>query len=375
MKKVGLLTFHASHNYGSMLQNYALQQTLIKLGFYPETINLRTETQKEIYNFFAPFSQMRDKKHAVRKLIFYPWKKQLDKKYRLFEEFLNKELNLSREVQSYDEIKELSYYDEYIVGSDQCWNVNADDFDWAYFLGFIPDKYRRISYAVSMGPNPSESIKVRKEISYKIAMELKKFTAISVRDENTRNVISEIEKNKHSIEVHVDPTLLLSSEEWESKMPKERLIKEPYVFFYNPYWRADAFEQAYELGKLTSLKVVTSVPNMIGLFKYPSFEKVFETGPWEFLNLVKNADYVIGGSFHLIVFCVLFHKRFVAVNGMNDSRVSQLLKSIGLENYASKDGDVKAVLNQLSSIDFAKAKSWRLMEEQRSIEYLKNYLL
>ena len=96
-------------------------------------------------------------------------------------------------------------------------------------------------------------------------MKLKNFTAISVRDENTWNVISEIETYKHNVEVHVDPTLLLSSEEWLSKMPRERLIKEPYVFFYNPYWRADAFERAYELGKLTGLKVVISVPNMIGL--------------------------------------------------------------------------------------------------------------
>ncbi len=374
MKKVGILTFHASHNYGSMLQNYALQQVLIKLGYYPETINLRTETQKEIYNFFAPYSQMHDKKHIIRKLIFYPWKKQLDKKYCLFEEFLNNELNLSREVNSYEEIKELPYYDEYLVGSDQCWNVDADDFNLAYFLDFIPEKYRRLSYAVSMGPCPSKSIYAKSELSDKIAMELKNFTAISVRDENTRNVISEIETNKHNIEVHVDPTLLLSNEEWELNMPKERLIKEPYVFFYNPYWRADAFEQAYKLGKLTGLKVVTSVPNMIGLLKYPSFEKSFETGPWEFLNLVKNADYVIGGSFHLIVFCILFHKRFIAVNGMDDSRVSQLLKSIGLESYASKDGDVKVVLGRLDSIDFSKSDNWRLMETKRSIAYLKNNL-
>lgn len=374
MNKVGILTFHAAHNYGSMLQNYALQQTLIKMGYYPETINLRTDVQKEIYNFFEQFSKMQDKKHMPRKIIFYPWKRQLEKKYRLFEDFLKNELNLSREVSCYDELKELPFYDQYIVGSDQCWNVDADDFDWSFFLDFVPDKYRRISYAVSMGPNPSGSIRARSDLSDKIARELKKYSAISVRDEKTKSIISEIETNKH-IDVHVDPTLLLSSDEWESKMQKERIIKEPYVFFYNPYWRADAFDQAYQLGKLTGLKVVTSVPNMIGLLKYPSFEKAFETGPWEFLNLVKNADYVIGGSFHLIVFCVLFHKRFVAVNGMNDSRVSQLLKSIGLENYASKDGDVKAVLNQLSSIDFAKAESWRLMEAQRSIEYLKNNLL
>lgn len=46
MKKVGIITFHASHNYGSMLQAYALQQVIIGMGFDCEIINFRTKRQK-----------------------------------------------------------------------------------------------------------------------------------------------------------------------------------------------------------------------------------------------------------------------------------------------------------------------------------------
>ena len=106
--KIGILTFHAAHNYGSMLQNYALQQVLIKLGHQPETINLRTELQKEIYDFFLPFCKMKDKKHIARRIIFRPWKKSLLKKYQLFERFLSNELSLSKEIGEYSQLNELS---------------------------------------------------------------------------------------------------------------------------------------------------------------------------------------------------------------------------------------------------------------------------
>lgn len=49
MKKVGIITFHAAHNYGSMLQAYALQQVILNMGYQCEIINFRTERQKNIY--------------------------------------------------------------------------------------------------------------------------------------------------------------------------------------------------------------------------------------------------------------------------------------------------------------------------------------
>ena len=69
---------------------------------------------------------------------------------------------------------------------------------------------------------------------------------------------------------------------------------------------------------------------MVALVKRMKFEKYFESGPKEFLNLVKNADYVVGRSFHLMVFCAIFHKKFIAIDGMGDSRISELLRKTGL---------------------------------------------
>lgn len=137
MKHIGIITFHAAHNYGSLLQNYALQQTLLNIGCKPITINLRTERQKEQYSPFKPFSQLIDKKRVVLSLAFWPWKKHLKNKAMLFEKFLADDLALTEECSNAEDIKALPSYDVYIAGSDQCWNVRAKDFDWSYFLGFV----------------------------------------------------------------------------------------------------------------------------------------------------------------------------------------------------------------------------------------------
>ena len=49
MKKVGIITFHAAYNYGSMLQAYALQQVILSMGYDCEIINFRSPAQKRQY--------------------------------------------------------------------------------------------------------------------------------------------------------------------------------------------------------------------------------------------------------------------------------------------------------------------------------------
>lgn len=372
--KVGILTFHAAHNYGSMLQNYALQHILKELGYEPETINLRTSTQKELYDFFMPSCRMRVKKHIVRKLMFYPWKKSLEEKQKKFEDFLYKEVQLSPEIGEYKDIKKLPLYDAYIIGSDQCWNIDADDFDWSYFLDFVPNGVTRLSYAISMGPNPYASLDAHKQLVGKIACELEKFKGVSVRDNDTKSVVDQVTNSKIKAEIHVDPTLLLTKEDWEKRMNQEKIVQEPYIFFYNPYWIDDVFEQANEFGKITGLRVVVSLPNVIGLVRYPQFKNVFAVGPWEFLNLVKNATYVVGRSFHLIAFSIIFQKKFVAIDGMGDSRIRQLLIATNLEQCASHAGSIRDVVSKIEEIDFSESFSWLNAEYIRSTTWLKDKL-
>lgn len=371
MKKIGILTFHAAHNYGSLLQNFALQRTLVSLGYSPITINLRTAQQKEQYSPFKPFSELIDKKRFLLTLAYLPWKKQLLQKAKLFEEFLKTELILTEEVSSETEFNSLPLFDAYIAGSDQIWNVYAKDFCWSYFLDFVGKDTTKISYAASMGTSPMQLLSDPQRAE-KVSKLLIDFDAISVREEKTRNVVEKLTGKE--AKVLVDPTLLLDSQEWSKHISEKPLKRGGYVLLYNPYYLPDVYCQAKILSALTGLPVVTTNINIKGIIHGKGIEKKLDVGPWEFLNLVKNASYVIGRSFHLLAFACIFNKKFIAVNGMGDSRLNNLLTLTGMQGCATSDGDVNTALKANDDIDWNKVNAAISQERKKSLEFLQNSL-
>ncbi len=351
--KIGILTFHGAHNYGSMLQNYALQQAIKQLdgSLQPVTINLRNKAQDDMYNIFKPFREFQDKRRYLFKIIMSPWRKQLERKQQLFEEFLSENISLTPLVRTGNEIPDIDDITTYITGSDQIWNFTAHDFDWSYLLDFVADDsdIKRISYAPSMGPKPSIDTLSADE-KKKAEKLLKKFTAISVRESKTADVIKELGKLNCLPLVLPDPTLLLTAETWADIARKPAGLKaEKYIFLYNPYFLPEVYEQAKEASRITGLKVITSTLAPKTILPSKDFMKILEVGPREFLYLVKNAEYVIGRSFHVAVFAMIFQKKFIAVEGMNDSRLGNFLKEINMERCATLQGNVKVVLKNLDS--------------------------
>lgn len=149
MKKVGIITFHASHNYGSMLQAYALQQTVLRLGCECEIINLRTQLQRKIYSPFFMYKGWAKKLKALR----YPRLAIEDiKKHQKFEQFLHEKYILSPHTYTTaEELKNANLdYDCYISGSDQIWNTSCADFLTSYFFDFVKHG-KRIAYAPVWG--------------------------------------------------------------------------------------------------------------------------------------------------------------------------------------------------------------------------------
>lgn len=351
--KIGILTFHGAHNYGSMLQNYALQQAIKQFdgSLQPVTINLRNKAQDDMYNIFKPFREFQDKRRYLFKIIMSPWRKQLERKQQLFEEFLSENISLTPLVRTGNEIPDIDDITTYITGSDQIWNFTAHDFDWSYLLDFVADDsdIKRISYAPSMGPKPSIDTLSADE-KKKAEKLLKKFTAISVRESKTADVIRELGKLNCLPLVLPDPTLLLTAETWADIARKPAGLKaEKYIFLYNSYFLPEVYEQAKEASRITGLKVITSTLAPKTILPSKDFMKILEVGPREFLYLVKNAEYVIGRSFHVAVFAMIFQKKFIAVEGMNDSRLGNFLKEINMERCATLQGNVKVVLKNLDS--------------------------
>lgn len=327
--KIGIITFHASFNYGSMLQAWALQSYLESLRHQVEIINYRSKYQKSIYYKPFDFSSKYSILSSFKRLLFYPSSlRPLYKKWYLFNDFLHSNLNITKEYNTLAELKNENFnYDLVITGSDQIWNTNTPDSGDAYFANFINPNIKKIAYAPSFGPYP-ENI----DANY-ICKQLANYDAVSVREEKGRDFLLE-KRICDNVEVVCDPTLLLNAEDYESLIDEKPLIEGEYIFFYTPVGLPlEYFKIADELAERFQLPVFTErayYPKDIASFKH--IHNYPNVGPAEFLNLLKNATCVCGGSFHLQVFSILFKKNFYCINGDKDSRTNNLLNKLHLED-------------------------------------------
>lgn len=327
---IGIITFHASFNYGSMLQAYALQTYLMRLGHKVEIVNLRTKRQKAGYPKPLSIQSLHTIKLSVERLMLNSASIQpLYKKWHLFNDFLNQRLNITREFNTIDQLKETDFhFDVLITGSDQIWNTNAFDFSEAYFGSFVGEDTRKIAYAPSMGPNP-ESLNV----DY-IRELIKDFKAVSVREKRSKDFL---EKNNiyHPVELVVDPTMLLERNDYESIIDSKPLVEGKYIFYYTPGGvRHEFLSEASKIGHEMGLPIICDnyySPQDLKL--YDNVRPYGKAGPLEFLKLIRNAEYVCGASFHLMVFSLIFNKKFGCMNGDVDSRMNNLMRLAGAEDH------------------------------------------
>lgn len=324
--KIGIITFHAAFNYGSMLQAYAMQTFLERQGHQVEIINFRPEIQKKAYSKPLKWNNKGNIILSFKRLLFTPIEVcKLYKKWNLFNSFLHKYLNLSKEYNSIDElIKDDIGIDLLITGSDQIWNTNAFDFSEVYFGNFLNSDIPKIAYAPSMGPSPeTQDVKYLKKL-------LQGYRAVSVREERTKQFIEDYGIFKN-VEIVLDPTMLLDGCDYDLLYGKEPLIKEDYIFYYTPGGARHEFLQIAEnIGEKYNLPVIVENSYTPGdLKRYKHIKAYAAVGPSEFLNLVKNSKVVCGASFHLMVFAVLFNKKFFCINGDVDSRLNNLMKITG----------------------------------------------
>lgn len=344
--KIGILTFHAPHNYGSMLQNWALQHVLSQMfGGTVETINLRIEEQKRM--FFNPIGK--PGKRTVLQFFKHPrnfigntikWYK--------FEKFIKEDLLLSNnEYISWEKLSidlKTEPYDAIICGGDQIWNLTCEDFSEAYFLPMKFKHTKKLSYSPSLGGYFSliESHHLFESLKRWIS----DFDVLTVREKDSAEYLSKI-LNKEVMDAP-DPTLLLNADDYNPLISGKPLIEGNYMLYYTPYPSPEAEKVAIEAAKRLGIRIITSngTDSMDGrIYQHNN------VGPKEFLNLVKHANYICGKSFHLLVFSLLFHKRFSIIDGNRDSRMKMLLENCGINGgYIDHEQPDYSVLSE--TIDY-----------------------
>lgn len=377
MKKVGIITFHKSLNYGSAMQAWALSYYIKELGYDVKIIDYTPNNYSDYYSMFWKPTSLGNIKSDILHLAWLPFLKRREKGY---SEFTKNHLPISEK--KYKENEEISDFvsdkDIMLCGSDQIWNPLARDFSMNFFLSNCTCK-RKISYAPSIGNRRLEDAN-DPDLIRKCLLD---FDYISVREQSGADNINEFLNGEKKAEVVLDPTLLLKASDYNEITCKRRINK-PYIFFYSVWYNPSAVRSALVLSKKYRLPIYTMMSgrgnsilfkNMFNI-KFPPLDG----GPSGFLSMIRNAKYVVTDSFHGTAFSVIFEKKFVAINNKNsdgtlknDTRICNLLNVLDLESRYLTEEDVKE-FDIDSEINYTSVTNKRLNEAEKSKDFLKRAL-
>lgn len=367
--KIGILTFHKSINYGSVLQCWALRDILVKHGYDVEVIDYEPDSYHQLYGLY----QKGHTKHNINVFFVSYW---IKRQNNLFAQFREEKLNLSKEKYKSDsDFTSLNKYDVIICGSDQIWNLKALDCDPIYFLPFHADG-RKVAYAVSLNDATYKEEKANDDLRKAIL----DFDYLSVREKSGTDKLENFIDHQKKVDTCLDPTLLHKKADFDT-IASNRVEKEPYIFLYNVWSGNDGFEAASRLSKRLNLPVYTGFMGrtLKSVFKVEKngikVEKKY-TSPSDYVSLIKNAEWVVTDSFHGTAFSLIFEKNFISVNEKmpdgslkNDERLTNILGQLGLlERYITVD-DVDTIdINK--TIDFRTVTNKRMKMADESVNKL-----
>jgi hypothetical protein len=366
--KIGILTFHFAHNYGAMLQSYALSTVLRMHGYDAEIIDYRVSYIYDIYERFS-FKGLYDfyLRHGENKLIAtlksiknYRKKRHKDQKWYKFENFLTNILVKSIRIYTIDTINKMSY-DVLFFGSDQIWNDSlTGNLDPCYFGVGLKKSIKKISYAASTGHNTISVDKWNVFSEY-----IKNLDIISVREEGFSEYLSQ-----HLVSncLVADPIFLLNESDWDeiAIVPNQNDYILTYSFSEGPLF----FENAYRFSKKLQKGLVCITYKKMDL---PSdVIQINNCGPQEFLGFFKNSDIVLTNSFHGTAFSILYNKQFVCVAPQKRrERVESLVKRFGLVDCLIEENDV---FDDIPTIDYHSVNLILSQYRKNSLNFIFNSL-
>ncbi len=364
--KIAIITINDNNNYGNRLQNYALQQFL-KSGFcnvdsiwYSEKensiLNKKIWTWKSIIKYIINKGNFRDyvNKYYLRDVL---------RTYNI-RKFTRKYINTKYDFTIKEDLD--NEYDYFIVGSDQVWNPNfwygKEINSIARFLKFT-SKEKRISYAASIA---IPKIPKDKEQFFKDS--LNEMKSISMREKAGADLVKDL--TGREVSVVVDPTILLSKEEWQKiELKSEWYSGEKYIL---TYFLGNPSPVIEKIAKKNNWKIY----NLMDKDNFDLYTSRVE----EFVYLINHAQLVVTDSFHASVFSILMNTPFLVVNrqeiGMADmtSRIETLMELFGYQDRYIINGECKLSENEILYMDFSNVKSIQEREIKRSTEYMKKAL-
>lgn len=337
--KIGILTFHRAHNYGAVLQCFALQVFLRNQGYKAKVVDYNNRDLWRCYDWYNPDEfryAISSPRKAVKRCfkLLVKWYKRIPRFYS-FTRFQNHQLDLC----PVSEIVKRPF-DLILIGSDQVWNTSiTHGFDPYYWGQFNRPPHTRVAtYAASLRGRWEDRHQptVRKY--------LQSLNAVSVREMSLLNTVIELFPKINPVVVP-DPVLLFSAQEWERFAIKPR-ISVPYVFFYQAMDSERTYEMSEEIARRMGKRLIVLSANVNG--RNSSICR--GASPFEFIGWIKNADLVVTSSYHATAFSIVFQKEFYCIdlNLGEDNRLKDLLSTLGLENrFIGSIDDINSSVTKL----------------------------
>lgn len=319
--KIALMTWFSYYNYGTQLQAISLYNTLSQYGDvdiirYTPGLGRKPLTISNILP--RSLHKLNKNDHDVLQTL----------SSEKINHFRDKYITYSKKSQTKQELDALNdKYDAFVCGSDQIWSPL--NFDPHYYLDFVKDPRKLIAYAPSMGVEHIDD----GQISEQIRLLSSRFISLSVREESGAKILRRFGENPL---VTVDPTMLLTSEQWdayESGLGKG----ENYLLMYFLRYNKEHIQSAYTIAEQKHLKV-RIIPVVYGQLRDDNSINS-GLGPNDFISLFKNAAYICTDSFHGTIFSLIYNKSFTTYERFRsnekinqNSRIYNLLGSVDLDN-------------------------------------------
>lgn len=382
MKPIGLVTCYFHHNYGSMLQAYATEMIVQQMGLPFQTIACK-----------APINYMQENKflYIVKKLLIADWKMRLGKmkierakkenpmfaknweiRNKAFNQFAETFFHVSPYSKNRKELTKMAEnYSAFLVGSDQLWRTDSVEHGY-YTLEWVPDHIRKIAYSTSIGVKEVPWFQVEKNKRF-----MNRFDYIALREQSACDLVYKLTGRK--VPVVLDPTLLFTGDQWLGIQQQEPLTNGKYIFCYllgdNPSQRDFIKRVKEKTGyQIVALQQLDDyIPSDEGFADEAPY-----VGPREFLNYIRNAEYVFTDSFHCSVFSILYKKNFFTFSRFaegakqsTNTRIDNLLHITGLEERRmTNDKTIEEVVNFKRNFDGVDEKLNALRKS--SMDYLYN---
>jgi len=376
--KIAILTQPLQSNYGGLLQAYALQIVLKRMGHEVFTVDRRPA--EETFNQKASVMLKRailrwivGRKDIVQVNPYWPTREDKQRICQHTDDFIKKNISTTEYIDSPEGMERLRKFgfDAYVVGSDQVWRPKYSPCLTDYFLGFLEpeNKAKRVAYAASFGTDEWEFTKKQ---TTQCAELIKRFNVVSVREDSAVDLC----KKHFGVDAVclLDPAMLLTPKDYV------RLVEQD-----------DTSEGAgglwvYLLDKAKwKNEVVRDVENYFGLISSSvapvklssettkkNIEDCIYLPVTAWIRAYINAQYVVTDSFHGTLFAILFNKPFISLanSARGVARFTSLLRLLHLEDRMISSREELTCEKIDRPIDFASANKVLEKEREKSIKYL-----